>query len=107
MPRRHRYATPGEELAPAWTPRGADYHLQVESMRELRELTDRIANAHWERDERMAALALSNSLSRRDMATAIGCSKSRVDQILRETAEELQRRDDRAAAARVARHMPS
>jgi DNA-directed RNA polymerase specialized sigma subunit len=106
MPRRHRYATSEDELMPTWTPPGADYNLQVESMRELRELTDRIAHAHWERDERMAALALSNSLSRRDIATAIGCSKSRVDQILRETAEELQRRDSRAAAARVARHMP-
>jgi hypothetical protein len=75
-------------------------------MRELRALTDRIAHAHWERDERMAALALSSSLSRRDMATAIGCSKSRVDQILRETAEELRRRDSQAATTRVARHMP-
>jgi hypothetical protein len=107
MPRRNRYATPQDELTPTWTPGGTDYDLQVESMRELRELTNHIAQAHWERDERMAALALSNSLSRRDMATAIGCTKSRVDQILRETAEELQRRSGRAAAARVALHMPT
>jgi len=98
---------PEDELVPTWTPRGANYDLQVESMRELRELTDRIARAHWQRDERMAALALSNSLSRRDMATAIGCTKSRVDQILRETAEELQHQKNRAALARVARHMPA
>jgi hypothetical protein len=105
MPRKNRYATPEDELTPTWTPSGVDYDRQVESMQELRELTNGIARAHWERDERMAALALSNSLSRRDMAIAIGCTKSRVDQILRETAEELQRRSSRAAAAGVALHL--
>jgi DNA-directed RNA polymerase specialized sigma subunit len=86
--------------------RNVDYELQVESMYELRELTNRIARANWERDERMATLALSNSLSRHDMATAIGCSKSRVDQILRETTEELRRRKNVDAEQRVGRHMP-
>ncbi len=86
MPRRNRYATPEDELTPTWTPSGTDYDLQVEAMRELRELTKHIADTHWERDEQMAAFALNQSLSRRDMATAIGCTKSRVDQILRENA---------------------
>jgi len=106
MPRRHRYTVVEAEPVPTWTPRNVDHELQVESMHELRELTNRIVSANWERDERMAALALSNSLSRHDMATAIGCSKSRVDQILRETAEELQRRKNLDAEQRVGRHMP-
>jgi DNA-binding MarR family transcriptional regulator len=76
-------------------------------MREIRELTNNIASAHHRRDQLLAALALSNSLSRRDMARAAGVTKARVDQIIREVAEENQMRMQREGEERVNRHMPT
>jgi hypothetical protein len=105
MPRAHRYATVDEELLPTWTTRSHDYERQVESMRAIRELSNNIATAHRERDQRLAALALSNSLSRVDMARAAGLSKARIDQILFEVAEEHRERQQREGEARVRRHM--
>ena len=52
----------------------------------------------------MTAWALSNSLSRQDMAVATGLAKSRVDQIIRETYELERSLSARACAQRVARH---
>lgn len=104
MPRTHRYATVDDDLLPTWTTRSHDYDRQVESMREIRELSNGIASAHRERDQRLAALALSNSLSRADMARAAGLSKARIDQILFEVAEQNQRRKNVEAEERVRRH---
>jgi galactose-1-phosphate uridylyltransferase len=62
--------------------------LPSRARRELRELSNGIASAYRRRDELIQALALSNSLSREDMARATGLAKSRVDQIIRELTEE-------------------
>ena len=56
-------------------------------MRELRRLSNAVADAYFARDDKMLALALSESLSRADMARATGLNKSRVDQIIREMAD--------------------
>jgi hypothetical protein len=91
---------------PSWTTRSHDYGRQVESMREIRELSDGIASAHRRRDELLAALALSHSLSRADMARAAGLSKARIDQILFEMATEDARRRQVEGEERVRRHLP-
>ena len=49
-------------------------------MRELRQAQNLIADGHAVRDGLMHAWALTNTLSRRDMALATGLAKSRVDQ---------------------------
>jgi len=104
MPRTHRYATVDNDLLPTWTTRSHDYDRQVASMREIRELSNGIASAHRQRDQRLAALALSNSLSRVDMARAAGLSKARIDQILFEVSEENQQRKNIEADERERRH---
>jgi hypothetical protein len=76
-------------------------------MKELRALSSQISAAYRARDDLLHALALSEGLSRRDMATATGLNKSRVDQIIKEMAEEDQGRKNVAAAERVRRHLPS
>jgi hypothetical protein len=75
-------------------------------MREIRVLSNNIAGAYRERDQLLAALALSQSLSRADMARAAGLSKPRIDQILYEVAIENARRQQAEGEARVRRHMP-
>ncbi len=75
-------------------------------MLRLREAQNRIASGYRERDEIMVALAMSNSLSRPDMAIATGLAKSRVDQIIRETYERDRALAARAMTARMARHLP-
>jgi hypothetical protein len=107
MPRPHRYTTQDDELLPTWTTRSHDYERQVEAMREIRELSNGIAAAHRERDQRLAALALSSSLSRVDMARAAGLTKARIDQILFEVAEQDRRRKQVEGEERVRRHMPT
>lgn len=106
VPRPHRHATLDDDLLPTWTTRSHDYARQVESMREIRELTNNVAAAYRRRDELFHALALSNSLSRQDMARAAGLNKTRVDQIIREMAEEDQRHRNVEAEERLRRHMP-
>lgn len=105
MPRAHRYTTVDQELVPTWTTRSHDYHGQIQSMREIRELSNELAHAYRRRDERMQALALSGSLSRQDMARAAGLSKARVDQIIKELTEQDQRRRNAEGLERVRRHM--
>ena len=73
-------------------------------MFELRALQNGISDHHWLRDDRMAALALSNALSRLDMAVATGLVRSRVDQLIREQAIWYEDRRRREGEARVARH---
>jgi hypothetical protein len=107
VPRPHRHAVLGaEDLEPTFTTRSHDYEGQLASMRELHELSNGIAYAYRRRDELMQALALSNSLSREDMARATGLAKSRVDQIIRELTDEDQRRRNAEALERARRHMP-
>jgi hypothetical protein len=109
MPRAHRYSTSDlddAELLPTWTTRSHDYERQIEAMREIRLLSNNIAEVHRERDQLLAALALSQSLSRADMARAAGLSKPRIDQILYEVAAENARRQQSEGEARVRRHSP-
>lgn len=87
MPKAHRHELIDGELAPTWTPEGADRERQRIRMRKLQDLANEIADSFRRRDELMAALDASQSLSRRDMAAATGLSRGRVDQIIREVAE--------------------
>src|SRR5436305_1225327 len=105
--RRHRSARlPEEPLWPTYTPVGEDPARRAAAMRELRSLSNEIADAFAMRDQRMLALASSQSLSRRDMAIACGLNKSRVDQIIVELAKADQERRNAAAHARSGRHAP-
>src|SRR6266852_3993347 len=106
MPRAHRHAMLDDELLPTWTTRSHDFARQVEYMREIRELTNEVAGAYRRRDELLLALAVSHSLSRQDMARAAGLHKTRVDQIIREMADERQHQKNLAAKEMVRRHMP-
>jgi Lon protease-like protein len=75
---------PDEDLQPSHPVPHVEIERQAESMRELRRLHNDISASLIQRDQKMQAWALSNSLSRHDMAMAIGMHKSRVDQIIRE-----------------------
>ena len=74
-------------------------------MRELRAMHDQIPNGYLKRDRQMQAWALSNSLSRRDMAIATGLVKSRVDQIIRDLPLSDDARKAHEAVERVRRHL--
>lgn len=107
MATNHRYTRlPLDDLQPENPVHGVAIEGQAEAMRELRELHNSIGSSYRARDERMMALALSDSLSRQDMAVAVGLNKSRIDQILRELALADQHLKNVAAAERVGRHMP-
>jgi hypothetical protein len=97
---------PDEDLRPTHTPMGVDPESQAASLRELRALTNAARATTWWRDDRMVALALSNSVSRPDMARAIGLSLSRVNQILASHHKLLQDERNAAARERVLRHLP-
>jgi hypothetical protein len=73
---------PDEAIEPTSTPPGTDYAEQLEILRELRALQNAIPAAQLARDQRLATLARSGIISRRDMARACGLNKSRVDQII-------------------------
>ena len=106
MTRALRYQTiPDMALWPSHTPGGVDAERQAEAMQELRELSNQIARAYSERDQRLLALALSYSLSRRDMAIATGLSKSRVDQIIAESATRHHAEQNAAAQERLRPHL--
>jgi hypothetical protein len=95
-----------EDLRHTHTPLGVDPEGQSASLRELRALENAGRSAMWLRNDRMLALALSGSVSRPDMARAIGVSPSRVDQII--AAHHKQLADQRTAALRerANRHLP-
>ncbi len=93
-------------LKPEQPVQGVDPKLQAESMRKLREMHNEIPGGHLKRDRQMQAWALSNSLSRHDMARAIGVHKTRVDQIIRELTLLDQERTAREMVERLRRHMP-
>lgn len=83
--RRPRHALlPADELQPSFVPAGENPAVRAGHMGRLRELSNAIADGYRERDELLLALAASQTLSRRDMATACGLAKSRVDQIIAE-----------------------
>ena len=106
MAKPHRYTLlPLEDFEPTTPVPGVPLEVQRAHMRELRVLQNGISEHHWLRDDRMAALALSNALSRVDMAVATGLVRSRVDQVIREQALWYDERRRREGEARVARHM--
>jgi|SRR4051795_372606 hypothetical protein len=108
MAKHHRYAgLPDQDLTPARPVPGVPIELQKDHMHELREAQNQIADGHAVRDGLMHAWALSNTLSRHDMAVATGLAKSRVDQLIREAAERQVATWNAVARERVARHMPS
>lgn len=77
---------------------------QADKMRELRAAQNRGARGYRERDDLMVAWALSNTLSRADMAVAIGRAPSRVNQIIRSTAARENEMRAQALHSRAARH---
>lgn len=97
---------PTEDLCPTHTRLGVDPERQAESMRRLRELENRGRQAEYDRNDLLCALALSNSLSRPDMARSIGVSRSRVDQLIRDHYSLVLDRRAAAAITQFARHMP-
>jgi hypothetical protein len=97
---------PDEDIRPTHTPLGVDPEYQAKTLRRLRELENEGRRARFDRDDLMVANSLSNSLSRRDMAHAIGVTKARVDQVLASHSHLLQQRRERALHERTARHLP-
>lgn len=97
---------PDEDLQPLNPVHGIPTEIQAESMRKLRAMHNEIPNRTIQRDRQMQAWALSNSLSRHDMAVAVGLVKSRVDQIIRDLTLLDQARNAREAYERLRRHMP-
>ncbi|HEX5925830.1 MAG TPA: hypothetical protein VFY45_18495 [Baekduia sp.] len=73
---------PDEAIEPTSTPPGTEHAEQLEILRELRGLQNAIPAAQLARDRRLAAIARTGTVSRRDMARACGLNKSRVDQII-------------------------
>ena len=98
---------PEDELTPTHTPLGVDPARQAEYLRELRALENQGRQAEFDRNDFIVARALSNSLSRPDMARAIGVSRSRIDQIIRSHHQLLQDRRNAAAANLNARRAPN
>jgi len=83
--RHHRHdLLPDEDLQPTHPLPHVPLEVQAASMRELRAMHNEIPLGYQRRDGQMTAWALSNSLSRHDMAIATGLAKSRVDQIVRD-----------------------
>lgn len=108
VPKRHRYERlPAEDLTPTRPVPDVPIAVQRRHMQELRRAQNQIVNGHAVRDGLMQAWALSNTLSRHDMAVATGLAKSRVDQLIREASERDISRRNAEAAERVRRHMPA
>lgn len=95
---------PEDELRPNQPIPGVSLESQAEKMRELRAAQNRGAQGYRERDDFMVAWALSNTLSRADMAVAIGRAPSRVNQIIRTTAQREAEIRTRELTARADRH---
>ena len=106
MSRQHRYKRlPDEDLTPSRPISDVPIDVQKDHMLELRRAQNQIADGHAVRDGLMHAWALSNTLSRHDMAIATGLVKSRVDQLIREAYERDVWRRNREARERVERHL--
>jgi hypothetical protein len=94
-----------DDLLPKNPVPGVPTALQAESMRLLRRMR-RAPKYPQELADQMAAWALSNSLSREDMAVATELTLDQVNKIIRETAERDRDLTTHALRERVARHMP-
>jgi hypothetical protein len=97
---------PHEDLQPTHTPLGVDPVEQAETLRRLRAFENEGRMARFRRNDLLAAAVLSHTVSRPDMARAIGVSVSRLNQIVAGHAQLLQHKRNLAAAERVARHLP-
>jgi hypothetical protein len=97
---------PDEPIEPTHTPAGITIDAQREILLELRGLQNAIPAAQFARDDRLTALAMSGSVSRRDMAAACGLNKSRVDQIIASHSQRLQDDTNAILLDRVRRHLP-
>jgi len=95
---------PDEDLMPTYVPVGESATARAAAMRELHKLSNRIPQTIRERDELLLAYATSQSLSRRDMATACGLTEGRVQQILTELSQRDQRIRNARAAETTGRH---
>jgi hypothetical protein len=98
---------PEVDLRPAQPVPNVSLERQAEKMMELRAAQNRGANGYRERDDLMVAWALSNTLSRADMAAAIGRAPSRVNQIIRDTASREAEIRTQELKARADRHRAS
>ena len=78
-----------------------DGSRRAESMQELGSLRG------WELADRLTALALSNSLSRDEMAAATGLTVENVNHVIKKHAEQIARQRNTAALERVRLHMPN
>jgi hypothetical protein len=96
---------PDEDLRPSHPVPGVPLERQAEAMRELRAIHNEIPNGFIRRDRQMQAWALSNSLSRPDMAIAVGMHKSRVDQIIRDLTLADRAIKAQRALEQIRRHM--
>jgi hypothetical protein len=83
---------PDEAIEPTSTPPGTEYAEQLEILRELRALQNAVPAAQLARDQRLATVARTGLISRRDMARACGLNKSRIDQIIAGSPSETLRR---------------
>jgi hypothetical protein len=92
------------DLCPSEPVPGVSLGSQAEKMRELRAAQNRGAQGYRERDELMVAWAASHTLSRADMALAIGRAPSRVNQIIRAVSAREAEARTRALHERGARH---
>lgn len=103
-----RYAllSEDEKLSPTHPAPHVPIEIQAERMRELRKIANEIPSAHLRRDRELQRLANSGSLSRQDMAIAVGLAKSRVDQIIRGLTLADQAKKSRELIARLRLHMP-
>jgi len=98
---------PDEDLQPQNPVRDVPLDRQAEAMRELRAMHNEIPNGFIRRDRQMQAWALSNSLSRQDMAIAVGMHKSRVDQLIRDLTLADRAIKAQRALEQMRRHMPA
>lgn len=102
-PHRHQLL-PDVALQPQSPITDVSAQSQESKMRQLRAAHNKAVLGYRERDGLMAAWALSNTLSRADMARAAGLAKSRVDQIIRESYEAEQARAAGPGIDRARRH---
>ena len=97
---------PDQDLQPKHPVPGVPLERQAEAMGELRAMHNEIPTGFIRRDRQMQAWASSNSLSRQDMAIAVGMHKSRVDQIIRDLTLADRAITAHRALEQMRRHMP-
>lgn len=98
------HVLPDDPLEPTHTPAGITVDQQREILREVRALQNAIPEAYLARDDRLTALSLSGSITRRDMARACGLNKTRIDQIIATHTQRVQDERNTELLERVRRH---